>query len=315
MGPPETTIWEYPGERSTRGRSSSANFVDDIAARARAVPAGLEDARAALESSSNSTHSRGRRSAGESRHDHHAQPAAHHPRRRRHRPAVVLPRARRLPRSRRRSTSTSTSRCSGRSSPSIYREVLEARARANAPTRCSTRSSARRCGSSAFRTPQLEITSMADIPAGTGLGSSGSFTTALLKALHAHRQHLAPSRASSPSRPATSRSTGSASRSASRTSTSPRTAASRASRSSPTASVEAEPLKIRPETLYQPRRQPAAVLHRLLAIGVGRSSQDRTRSSRGNDPEMLDNLHFVKELGLRSRKAALEAATLRGSAS
>src|ERR1700760_3510578 len=28
--------------------------------------------------------------------------------------------------------------------------------------------------------PHLEITSMADIPAGTGLGSSGSFTTALL---------------------------------------------------------------------------------------------------------------------------------------
>src|SRR5258708_35307296 len=27
----------------------------------------------------------------------------------------------------------------------------------------------------------LELTSMADIPAGTGLGSSGSFTTALLK--------------------------------------------------------------------------------------------------------------------------------------
>jgi D-glycero-alpha-D-manno-heptose-7-phosphate kinase len=32
--------------------------------------------------------------------------------------------------------------------------------------------------------PHLEITSMADIPAGTGLGSSGSFTTALLRALH-----------------------------------------------------------------------------------------------------------------------------------
>ena len=31
---------------------------------------------------------------------------------------------------------------------------------------------------------------MADIPAGTGLGSSGSFTTALLKALYAHRRHL-----------------------------------------------------------------------------------------------------------------------------
>jgi D-glycero-alpha-D-manno-heptose-7-phosphate kinase len=33
-------------------------------------------------------------------------------------------------------------------------------------------------------TPQIEITTLADIPAGTGLGSSGSFTTALLKALH-----------------------------------------------------------------------------------------------------------------------------------
>src|SRR5688572_6406188 len=36
----------------------------------------------------------------------------------------------------------------------------------------------------------LELTSMADIPAGTGLGSSGSFTTALLKALHAHKKGL-----------------------------------------------------------------------------------------------------------------------------
>src|SRR5512134_546136 len=38
----------------------------------------------------------------------------------------------------------------------------------------------------------LELTSMADIPAGTGLGSSGSFTTALLKALHAHKHNLIP---------------------------------------------------------------------------------------------------------------------------
>ena len=36
----------------------------------------------------------------------------------------------------------------------------------------------------------LEITSMADIPAGTGLGSSGSFTTGLLKALHALKKNL-----------------------------------------------------------------------------------------------------------------------------
>src|SRR6267154_3762850 len=38
--------------------------------------------------------------------------------------------------------------------------------------------------------PQIEITTLADIPAGTGLGSSGSFTTALLKALYAHRRRL-----------------------------------------------------------------------------------------------------------------------------
>jgi D-glycero-alpha-D-manno-heptose-7-phosphate kinase len=42
-------------------------------------------------------------------------------------------------------------------------------------------------------TPQIEITTLADIPAGTGLGSSGSFTTALLKALYAHRREMAHS--------------------------------------------------------------------------------------------------------------------------
>ena len=34
----------------------------------------------------------------------------------------------------------------------------------------------------------IEITSLADIPARTGLGSSGSFTTALLLALHEHKK-------------------------------------------------------------------------------------------------------------------------------
>ncbi len=37
-----------------------------------------------------------------------------------------------------------------------------------------------------FADPQIEISTFADIPAGTGLGSSGSFTTALLRALSAH---------------------------------------------------------------------------------------------------------------------------------
>lgn len=42
--------------------------------------------------------------------------------------------------------------------------------------------------------PQIEITTLADIPAGTGLGSSSSFTTALIKALATYeRQMISPS--------------------------------------------------------------------------------------------------------------------------
>jgi D-glycero-alpha-D-manno-heptose-7-phosphate kinase len=36
--------------------------------------------------------------------------------------------------------------------------------------------------------PHLEVVSMSDIPAGTGLGSSGSFTVGLLRALYAHNK-------------------------------------------------------------------------------------------------------------------------------
>jgi D-glycero-alpha-D-manno-heptose-7-phosphate kinase len=40
--------------------------------------------------------------------------------------------------------------------------------------------------------PRLEIVSMSDIPAGTGLGSSGTFTVALLRALHAMKGNFVP---------------------------------------------------------------------------------------------------------------------------
>lgn len=45
-----------------------------------------------------------------------------------------------------------------------------------------------------IKDPHLEITSHADIPAGTGLGSSSSFAVALLKALavHGHHNHYGP---------------------------------------------------------------------------------------------------------------------------
>lgn len=38
--------------------------------------------------------------------------------------------------------------------------------------------------------PHIEVTSMSDIPAGSGLGSSGSFTTALLRALHQMNRNI-----------------------------------------------------------------------------------------------------------------------------
>src|ERR1700742_2386202 len=43
-----------------------------------------------------------------------------------------------------------------------------------------------------LKTPQFGSTPPADIRAGTGLGSSGSFTSALLKARYAHRRKLIP---------------------------------------------------------------------------------------------------------------------------
>ncbi|MCR5475967.1 MAG: GHMP kinase [Lachnospiraceae bacterium] len=45
-----------------------------------------------------------------------------------------------------------------------------------------------------WKKPCLELCSMADIPAGTGLGSSSSFTTALLRALHSMQGNIVSTR-------------------------------------------------------------------------------------------------------------------------
>jgi D-glycero-alpha-D-manno-heptose-7-phosphate kinase len=155
--------------------------------------------------------------------------------------------------------------------------------------------------------PYLEITSMADIPAGTGLGSSGSFTTALLKALHALKKNLIH----------------------------PQELAEQAChieieilnepvgkqdqyiaayggitcfRFLPNHQVEAWPLKIDTDTLYN-------LEDNLLMFftGYSRSAsavlQEQDSKSKQNDKEMIANLHFVKELG-RESKEALEAGKL-----
>jgi D-glycero-alpha-D-manno-heptose-7-phosphate kinase len=154
---------------------------------------------------------------------------------------------------------------------------------------------------------QLEIASMADIPAGTGLGSSGSFTTALLKALHAHNRHLMH----------------------------PQELAEQAChieidllqepvgkqdqyiaayggitcfRFLPNGQVEAWPLKIDRDTLY-------ALEDNLLLFFTGYSRaassilKEQDDKSKQSNKEMTDNLHFVKELG-RQSKEALEAGDL-----
>ncbi len=155
--------------------------------------------------------------------------------------------------------------------------------------------------------PYLEITSMADIPAGTGLGSSGSFTTALLKALHALKKNLIH----------------------------PQQLAEQAChieidllkepvgkqdqyiaayggltcfRFLPNHSVEAWPLKIAADTLYN-------LEDNLLLFFTGYSRlassvlKEQDVKSKHNDKEMIANLHFIKELG-RESKEALEAGDL-----
>ena len=153
----------------------------------------------------------------------------------------------------------------------------------------------------------LEIASMADIPAGTGLGSSGSFTTALLKALHAHKKHLVH----------------------------PHELAEEACHleidilGEPIGkqdqyiaafggltcfefgtddSVKAWPLAISEETLFNLEDNLL-----LFFTGYSRSAssilKEQDDKSKVADNSVTENLHFIKELGLNS-KDALEAGNL-----
>ncbi|MCX8497150.1 MAG: hypothetical protein ORN51_13300 [Akkermansiaceae bacterium] len=158
----------------------------------------------------------------------------------------------------------------------------------------------------------LEMTSMADIPAGTGLGSSGSFTTALLKALYAWKRDIVH----------------------------PHELAKQACEIEigrlrepigkqdqyisayggitcfkflPGGKVEAWPLKISEETLYNLEDNLL-----LFFTGYSRSAsailQEQDTKSKAADASMVENLHFVKDLGLQSQYA-LETGNLKEFAS
>ena len=155
-----------------------------------------------------------------------------------------------------------------------------------------------------LRTPQIEITTLADIPAGTGLGSSGSFTTALLKALYSHRRkhihpqalaelacHIEIDRLGEP------------------IGKQDQYIAAYGGITCFTFhkdhSVTAEPLQVSMDILHDLEDNLL-----LFFTGFSRSAsailKDQQVKSQQNDADMLANLHYVKDLGLRS-KIALES--------
>ena len=155
-----------------------------------------------------------------------------------------------------------------------------------------------------FKTPQVEITTLADIPAGTGLGSSGSFTTALLKALYAHRKrllhpgelaelacHIEIDRLGEP------------------IGKQDQYIAAYGGLTCLTFnaddSVVARPLAVSMDTLFDLEDNLL-----LFFTGYSRSAgsilKDQKTRTQKNDEDMLNNLHFVKELGYRSQTALEE---------
>ncbi len=152
-----------------------------------------------------------------------------------------------------------------------------------------------------FRTPQVEITTLADIPAGTGLGSSGSFTTALLKALYAHRRRTI--RSSDLARLACEIEIDRLNEPIGKQD---QYIAAYGGitcfRFNPDESVDAEPLAIPFETM-------ADLEDNLLLFfsGFSRSAgsilKDQKVRSQSGDSDMIANLHYVKELAVRSERA------------
>jgi len=153
----------------------------------------------------------------------------------------------------------------------------------------------------------LELTSMADIPAGTGLGSSGSFTTALLKALHAHQKDLIH-----PAELAEQACDIELNRLKEPIGKQDQYIAAYGGITcfefQPGGKVRAWPLKISEETLYNLEDNLL-----LFFTGYSRSAsailKEQDQKSKVADKSMIENLHFVKELGFQSQKA-LEAGDL-----
>lgn len=147
----------------------------------------------------------------------------------------------------------------------------------------------------------LEITSMADIPAGTGLGSSGSFTTALLKALHAHARNLV-----APAELAEEACEIEIGKLAEPIGKQDQYIASVGGITAFTFQRDGK-VTYRPVRLSEETRFNLEDNLLLFFTGYSRSAsgilKDQNDRSKSNDREMLENLHFTKDLGYRSLKA------------
>ena len=160
-----------------------------------------------------------------------------------------------------------------------------------------------------FKTPQVEITTLADIPAGTGLGSSGSFTTALLKALYAHRKKLLhPSELAELAchieidilrEPVGKQDQYIAAYGGITCFTFHKDD-----------SVDSEPLRISMDTLFD-LEDNLLLFFTGFARRAGSILKDQNTRTKESDQAMLSNLHLVKELGLRSKKALEEGDATR----
>jgi D-glycero-alpha-D-manno-heptose-7-phosphate kinase len=153
----------------------------------------------------------------------------------------------------------------------------------------------------------LELTSMADIPAGTGLGSSSSFTTALLKALHAQKKDLIH-----PAELAAQACDIELNRLNGPIGKQDQYIAAYGGLTCfnflPGGKVEAWPLKVSAET-----RDSLEDNLLLFFTGYSRSAssilKEQDQKSKADDHSMIENLHFVKDLGHQSQ-TALEAGNL-----
>jgi D-glycero-alpha-D-manno-heptose-7-phosphate kinase len=154
----------------------------------------------------------------------------------------------------------------------------------------------------------LELASMADIPAGTGLGSSGSFTTALLKALHAHKKNLVPNtdiaeQACDIEIHKLGEPVGKQDQYIAALGGITCFEFQKGGR------VEARPARISEETRYNLEDNLL-----LFFTGYSRSAgailKDQHEKSKQDDKAMLDNLHRTKEIGVASA-LAIEAGDLR----